>query len=213
MPTGVKLRCLNSPNRLVVAGRSYEVAEILEHPGHVMVRKPDGKWPKPGEWYFAMHADEYFESPRQGIPAFSCGFEYVDMQFFGAIVPNSLFPTPPKWDFNKPSTQRACERISGIVERDGGEHLWWHSYYNVLPRVCFPESLKTQFMLIGMDYRNLGGRAGKQRTFKTIQNAMRRLGISRKSMPPIEDQLVEFWHPSWRKAGPLTWKSPKRWTS
>ena len=106
MNKGVKLRCINSPNRHVMVGRTYEIAEILEHPGHVMARKPNGKWPRPGEWYFAMHPEEYFEAPLTGIPAFSCGYALVELEFFGTIIPNSLYPTPTKLPFPKTSWRR-----------------------------------------------------------------------------------------------------------
>jgi hypothetical protein len=61
-----------------------------------------------------------------------------------------------------------------------------------------------------MEYRDLAGRTSKQLASRAMQKAMRGLGIRPKSMPPIDDQMVEFWYRSCRKAGPLTWKAPTR---
>ena len=33
-----------------------------------MVRKANGKWPRPGEPYFGWHADEFFEPVPEGSP-------------------------------------------------------------------------------------------------------------------------------------------------
>jgi len=202
----MRLRCLISPNRHIVAGRRYEIAEILEHPGHVMVQKPNGRWPIPGEPYFAMHPDEYFESPKRSIPAVSCGYDYVELEFFGSIIPNSLFPTPQKGQFPNFSPQQ--EHVSRIVDSVDIKSLWWLMYHDVLLRICFPDTLERRFLLLGIDHQNLGRQTSYRSARLAIKAVMRKLRIPSNSMPPVEDQEIEFWTRSWRKAGLLTWKSP-----
>jgi len=210
MTTGVKLRCIVSRNKDIVVGKYYEVAEILEHPGHAMLRKPNGKWPKPGDPYFAWHADELFESPPNGIPAFSCGYDHEELEFFGTIIPNSLLPTLAEWDPFDRSTQQAREEFSDIVDSAGIPDLWSRTYHRVLPRVCIPDSLERSFLLLGVDFQHLGRRCTKPSISRAIRKVMRKLGILTKSMPRIEEQSIEFWRRSWRKPGPWTWKSPPK---
>ena len=140
-----------------------------------------------------------------GISAISCGYNHEDMEFFGAIIPHSLLPTPPKWNLNKHLTLRAREKISEIVDRVGIPRLWWLTFHDVLPKICIPDSLEKQFLLIGIDHRDLGSRMSKRLASKGIRSVMRMLNIKSKVMPPIGDQLVEFWYRSWRKAGLLKW--------
>jgi hypothetical protein len=215
MTEGVNLRCINAPykqtgrGQYLVAGKYYEIAEIMEMPGHAMARKPDGKWPKPGDPYFAFHADDCFSVPKDGIPAFSCGYMCVDEQFFGTIIPNSLFPTPPQYDFPKISRQQSY--VSNIVDRAGVPGLYHLTYHNVLPKVCFPESLEKEFMFLGIEYRDMHAKVTAKTVSLALKSVMRKLGIPSNQMPPVEDQLVEFWHPSCRKAGPWKWKTPTKW--
>ena len=69
-------------------GESYEVAEIYEARGHVMVRKPgERSWPVPGSPWFCWHDDE-FETPERPIPILRCGFHLNDYlsSCFGIVV-------------------------------------------------------------------------------------------------------------------------------
>lgn len=69
-------------------GESYEVAEIYDWPGHVMVRKPgERSWPVPGSSWFAWHEEE-FEIPKRPIPILRCGFYWNDYlsSYFGITV-------------------------------------------------------------------------------------------------------------------------------
>jgi hypothetical protein len=207
---GARVRCLISPDRYVTVGQFYEVAEILEHPYHIMIRKPNGKWPRPGDPFFAWHPDEYFESPPTGIPALSCGYQHEDLEFFGTIIPNSLFPTPSEWDPFKPNTALAREEFSDIVDGVGIRNLWWRSFYKVLPKVCFPKSLERNFLILGIDFEYLRRSSAKHKAVSAIHKIMRRLSIPSKLRPPVEDQSIEFWRTSWRKPGPLRRKSPEQ---
>src|SRR5512143_3076783 len=69
-------------------GKAYEVAEIYEMEGHLMVREPGAtEWPRPGSYRFGWHPD-YFETSAEPIPIVSCGFEYNEFltDFFGVIL-------------------------------------------------------------------------------------------------------------------------------
>ncbi len=64
--------------RGLTPGKVYDVAEILEHPTHLMVREPGtSAWPAPGEDGFGLECDEV-ESCGKPIEIVSCGYEYVD---------------------------------------------------------------------------------------------------------------------------------------
>lgn len=55
-------------------GSSYDVAEILEMPDHLMCRAPGSKkWPVPGDPMFGWHP-EFFENPVLPIEIVSCGY-------------------------------------------------------------------------------------------------------------------------------------------
>jgi len=72
-------------------GKIYEVAEIYEHPGHVMVRAPGAtKWPKPGDPTFNWHPCEVFEPTNEPIEILSCGYAYEDYcnDMFGVVIDN-----------------------------------------------------------------------------------------------------------------------------
>jgi hypothetical protein len=72
----------------LVIGEKYEVAEIFEMDGHLMVRKPgQTRWPAPGEDGFGVHP-EWFEYVDEPIPILSCGYEYNDTlcNYFGVLL-------------------------------------------------------------------------------------------------------------------------------
>lgn len=69
-------------------GEAYEVAEIFEMEGHLMVRKPgEDRWPVPGSQGFGW-MPEWFEPTEKPIPIISCGFRFNDFltDFFGVIL-------------------------------------------------------------------------------------------------------------------------------
>ncbi len=71
-----------------VIGEAYEVAEIFEHPWHIMLRKPgDTDWPRPGDPMFGWHPD-FFERTETPIPIISCGYVYADhmSDCFGVLL-------------------------------------------------------------------------------------------------------------------------------
>jgi hypothetical protein len=71
-----------------VVGELYEVAEIYEMDGHLMVRAPGAaRWPAPGEWGFGIHP-EWFSPTSEPIPIISCGFYYNEflIDFFGVTL-------------------------------------------------------------------------------------------------------------------------------
>lgn len=72
----------------LVIGGEYEIAEIFEMEGHVMVQRPgETRWPCPGSPVFGIHP-EWFEPTKAPIPIVSCGFRYHDYlcDFFGVIL-------------------------------------------------------------------------------------------------------------------------------
>jgi hypothetical protein len=202
----VKLRCVVAPNLKFVVGRRYEVVEIMEMPGHAMVRKPDGRWPKPGEAYFGWHAYEYFEPSPSGIPAYSCGYQLVEEEFYGVIIPNSLHRTPHPRLFKR---DRASERVSKIVDGANKPGLWWFAQEHVLPKCCWPKTLEGEFMAIGFNHEALGREVSYQAAGAAIQKVMRQLGIPPGEMPPVEDQWLECWKRSHRPAGMWKWPNVK----
>ncbi|MDX2198374.1 MAG: hypothetical protein SF069_05310 [Phycisphaerae bacterium] len=68
-------------------GECYEVAEIHERPGFLMVR-PVGEaaWPRPGDSWFDI--DPYaFETPLEPIPIRSCGYVLHNLgDYYGCII-------------------------------------------------------------------------------------------------------------------------------
>lgn len=71
-----------------VVGEAYEVAEIFEHPWHLMVRNPgDAQWPKPGDPEFGWHP-EFFVRTDKPIPIVACGYVYQDYlsDCFGVLL-------------------------------------------------------------------------------------------------------------------------------
>jgi hypothetical protein len=201
----MRLRCLVDNHTPFKAGKFYEVAEILELPGHAMVRKPNGKWPKPFEPYFAWHADEIFEPSPNGIPAYSCGYRYEELEFFGTIVPHSIFGEPRTGTYpRKPSAQE--ERLEQLVDKYGKGHLWWTVYRGVLNNVTCPDGLERQFLLIGAHHWKLGRSCSYSDAIRGIETILRQLKIRVSAVAPIDDQQIEFWCRSfYRKPGPWTW--------
>ena len=129
----MKLRCLAGRHTPFKVGRFYDVVEIMEMPAHVMVRKPNGKWPKPGDRYFGWHADEWFKPVPEGIPAYTCGYYHAEEEFFGVVIPKfpySRYQGGPRWGDHC----AAAERIDELVDKCSGDQLWWVVYRNVLPR-------------------------------------------------------------------------------
>jgi hypothetical protein len=66
----------------------YDVAEIFEMEGHVMVRRPGEKrWPAPGSHLFGLHP-EWFDSTSTPIPIVSCGYHYNEFlhDFYGVLL-------------------------------------------------------------------------------------------------------------------------------
>lgn len=85
----MRLKCIATVNGSPFkVGVVYDVVEILEAPGHCMVRLPNGNWPKPVNKFFGWHPEEIFSSPRKGIglPAVSCRCTYDDFAYFGFLV-------------------------------------------------------------------------------------------------------------------------------
>lgn len=85
----MRMRCIATLNKSPFkVGETYDVVEILEAPGHCMVRLPDGTWPKPGNQFFGWHPEDIFSSPRKGngLPAVSCCCTYVDFEYWGFLV-------------------------------------------------------------------------------------------------------------------------------
>lgn len=206
----MKLRCIVAPNperSEIVVGCRYEVAEILELPGHAMVRKPNGKWPKPGEFYFGMHADMYFESSPNGIPAVSCGYSLEEPEFFGVVIPNSIFPTPRLGRILEPSAE--WNRVTRIIKSVGNDLLWVTAFHGILTKICLPRDLERQFMLLGIDHDHIGRAISYRSAAIAIRQMMKKLRIPNASMPKVENQQLEFWRRSWRPAGPWRWKSPR----
>jgi|GEM_PF-4728111 len=72
----------------LVVGQAYEVAEIFEAEGQLMVR-PVGaeRWPPPGHPFFGLQP-EYFEPTDKPIPIVSCGFRHNSYltDFLGALL-------------------------------------------------------------------------------------------------------------------------------
>jgi hypothetical protein len=200
----MKLRCLVDHHTPFKAGKFYEVAEIMEMPHHAMVRKPDGKWPRPGESYFGWHADDYFEPSPEGIPAYTCGYRHEERDFFGTIIPHSVFPVPPKGR-RLGALSAAYERIEDVVEQCSNKHLCWDVERDVLKGATWPDNLERQFSLLYATRFSLGRSYSYRRAERDIRTILRRLKIPISKVAPIEDQYVEFWCRSWRKAGPWTW--------
>ena len=201
----MKLRCLAHRHTPFKPGRFYDVAEILELPDHAMVRKPNGKWPKPGEPYFGWHADDLFEPSPEGIPAYSCGCRHEEREFFGTIIPHSVFSVPRRNPRRRLELSTVEERIEDLV-CSCSSHLWWQVYRDVLQRVTFPDNLERQFLLIGGDHRCLGRSYSYHRATRDIRTILRRLKIPVSRVAPIEDQQLEFWwRCSWRKPGAWIW--------
>ncbi|MCK4341278.1 MAG: hypothetical protein KAY37_06090 [Phycisphaerae bacterium] len=66
----------------------YEVAEIFEMDGYLMVRQPgERRWPVPGSRWFGW-PPELFEPTELPLPIVSCGFKFNDFltDFFGVIL-------------------------------------------------------------------------------------------------------------------------------
>ena len=203
----MKLRCI-VPMGPFKRGKFYDVVEILELPDHAMARKPNGKWPRPGDPYFCWHADEIFEPAPQGIPAYHCGYEYFDQEFFGVIIPDSVFSIT--------RSRRLCDltpsekRVDDAVSDISGNRLWWRLFHHIVTGVCWPTDLQPNFLLIGIDHKHLGRKYSYRHVERDIRQILRRLKIPTSKTTPVEDQQPEFWYrSSWRKAGPWTWIPPK----
>jgi hypothetical protein len=199
----MRLRCRVGRHTPFKPGKFYDVVEILEMPGHVMVRKPNGKWPKPGERNFGWHAEEWFEPAAEGIPAYTCGYYYVEEAFFGTVIPNSVFPVQRGPRLGELSATE--ERIDDLVQQCGGNRLWWMVYRNVLPTASYPKDLERQFLTIGANHDTLGRSYPYRSAERDIRTILRRLNISLSKIAPIEDQDLDFWFRSGRKAGPWNW--------
>jgi hypothetical protein len=204
----VKLRCVLAPNPAFVVGRRYEVVEILELPGHGMARKPDGRWPRPGEVGFGMHLDDYFEPAMDGVPALSCGYHYVEEEFFGAIVPNSLYRTPPGGfgELMKPGLH--TKRVQRAVDTEEQSGIWWLRCHGVLGNLCKVQKLERSFMMVGYGHDALGRDLSYPSAAKKVRSVLKKLGIPAELLPKVADQSVEFWQRSWRPAGAWTWTVP-----
>jgi hypothetical protein len=200
----MKLRCLIDRHTPFKAGRFYDVAEILEMPCHAMVRKPNGKWPRPGESYFGWHVDEFFEPSPKGIPAYTCGYRYEERDFFGTVIPHSAFPVLPKGPLLGPCSA-ANSRMRDLVEQCSNGHLGWYVQTDVLRGVTWPENLERQFSILEAYKPNLGRSYSYCRAERDIRAILRRLKVPISKVAPIEDQHLEFWCRSWRKAGPWAW--------
>jgi hypothetical protein len=169
----MELRCLAGRHTPFKVGRFYDVVEIMEMPGHAMVRKPNGKWPKPGERYFGWHVDEWFEPVPEGIPAYSCGYDHVEEDFFGTVVPHSIFPVQKGPRLGKLSATE--ERISDLVEKCSGDRLWWMVDRNVLPKASLPKDLERQFLTIGANHDFIRRSYSYRRAERDIRTILRRL--------------------------------------
>ncbi len=117
------------------AGKAYEVAEIYELEGFLMVREPGAtRWPRPGSHHFGWHP-HYFELSAVPIPIVSCGFEAnkVLTNFFGVL-------------FTRPEHVACVRALKAIALPDDEEELdaWADRAAGDLP----PERAEALFELL-----------------------------------------------------------------
>jgi hypothetical protein len=189
------LRCVRTTSTApFIPGRSYDVAEILEYPEHVMVKTPTGHWPRPGSRWFAWHPDEFFAPPKTSLPAVSCGYQHVEIaaSAYGVVNPAS----------SHPHIQKLWPLLEDILHASKLP-LWYHGYRNVLTLRSSPK-LEKAFTLVGINHDRLGRDRPYKSADAAIKRVLSRLDLSHLSTG-IGDLDLGFWHKTTRPPGGLTW--------
>jgi len=203
----MKLRCVRggfgSP---FVAGRYYDVVEIKEMPipGHVMVRMPNGHWPKPSDRrWFGWHPEEFFASPRSkdGLPALSCGYRLEERNCYGVIIPVSVYKNVPRFDS---ALERSIDQFM-----DTPLPIWYLRYTNVWTGCCWPEGLERSFRVVGVDHDRLGRHISYKRAADAVGQVLSDLGLAELSKG-IDDLELEFWYKI-QPPGGRTWPNYKHY--
>jgi hypothetical protein len=193
----VRLRCVRgghgSPFK---KGRVYDVAEIQEISEHVMVRKPNGQWPKPGDRWFCWHPEELFASPPKGLEILICGYYCYEMDWYGVVIPGSRVKRFKRFDLRLDRVIRQTHSSECAV-----------SYHRLTP-TCLPVDFEPGSYVIGAEHANLG----QEISYRAADEAVKRV-LSVLKMPDLRhkigDVIYECWRKTWRIPGRrLTWRNP-----
>jgi hypothetical protein len=192
----LQLRCirggLGSPFK---KGTIYDVAEILEIPWHVMVRKPNGQWPKPGELWFCWHPEEWFASPPNGLDILTCGYFCQDMFWYGVVIPGSRLKRFKRFDL----------RLDRVIRQTHG-FKYALSHERLTP-TCLPVDFEPGSYVLGAEHANLGQETPYRAAAQAIKRVLVALG-----MPDLRSKIGNVMYECWekyrtRKPERLTWRN------
>jgi hypothetical protein len=194
----MRLRCVRggygSPFR---EGEVYDVAEVMEHPRHAMVRRPGGRWPKPGERWFGWHPEEWFASPPGGLEIVSCGYEYREVNCFGVVIPASRYRRVPRFE------SRLARVMEGLPESMG--YLWRARARGVRTSCCVP-ALERNFYVVGVDHDRLGREVSYRAAGRAVRRVLAEVGVSGLA-GQVGDLNLEYWEKLLRRPERLTWEA------
>jgi hypothetical protein len=192
------LKCVDNHGwRGLKTGETYEVAEILGMPEHVMARRRDArKWPRPGDPHFGLHLDEYFAEPPGEIDVARCDYDACSSVFFGVRIARTkdiaafrtldraVFPLKRKsldpmdfddWRRRMRGRGYSRARLKGwydLVLGDLPIHWWYHR--NIRP----PDDGMRAFLEFGIEPHtmvkdSITWKAGKE----IVESCLSRIGI------------------------------------